>query len=203
MKASQIGRVAVLSLAVLASSCGSAVRQGNTTSFLIVNSLEFARGAEPDTFTSNLLSDVITIVDGAASHYNDLARVTFSLGLKDPGSSTSPNAPTQNQFITVDRYHVRFFRADGRNTPGVDVPYEFDGAFTATVGDAEVQAGFTVVRNIAKREAPLQALVSNGLVLTTIAEITFYGRDQTGRSVSATARASIDFGNFADPKSDS
>ena len=203
MKASHIGRVAVLSLAVVASSCGSAVRQGNTTSFLIVNSLEFARGAEPDTFTANLLSDVITIVDGAASHYNDLARVTFSLGLKDPGSSTSPNAPTQNQFITIDRYHVRFFRADGRNTQGVDVPYEFDGAFTATVGDADVQAGFTVVRNIAKREAPLQALVSNGLVLTTIAEITFYGRDQTGRSVSATARASIDFGNFADPKSDS
>jgi hypothetical protein len=78
----------------------------------------------------------------------------------------------------------------------VDVPYEFDGAFTATVGGNSVQAAFVVVRHDAKREAPLASLGTNRLILTIIAEITFYGRDQTGRETSTTSRASIDFGNF-------
>ena len=76
------------------------------------------------------------------------------------------------------------------------MPYEFDGAFTATVGSGTVQSAFVVVRHDAKREAPLAVLGTNRLILTIIAEITFYGRDQTGRETSAMARASIDFGNF-------
>ena len=198
MKATQIARIVILTLAVASASCGSTVRQGTGTSFLIVNELEFARGNEPETFSANLLSDVITVVHDVPTFFNDLGRVTFSLGLKDPGPAGSPTQPTQNQFITVDRYHVRFFRADGRNTQGVDVPYEFDGAFTVTVGSSQAEAGFTIVRNIAKREAPLQALRTNGLILSTIAEITFYGRDQTGHEVVATARTSVDFANFGD-----
>ena len=198
MKARQIARIVTLTLVVASASCGSTVRQGTGTSFLIVNELEFARGNEPETFSANLLSDVITVVDDVPTFFNDLGRVTFSLGLKDPGPAGSPTQPTQNQFITVDRYHVRFFRADGRNTQGVDVPYEFDGAFTVTVGSSQAEAGFTIVRNIAKREAPLQALRTNGLILSTIAEITFYGRDQTGHEVVATARTSVDFANFGD-----
>lgn len=198
MKATQIARIVILTLAVASASCGSTVRQGTGTSFLIVNELEFARGNEPESFTANLLSDVITVVDDVPTFFNDLGRVTFSLGLKDPGPAGSPTQPTQNQFITVDRYHVRFLRTDGRNTQGVDVPYEFDGAFTVTVGSSQAEAGFTIVRNIAKREAPLQALRTSGLVLSTIAEITFYGRDQTGHEVVATARTSIDFANFGD-----
>jgi hypothetical protein len=198
MKATQFARIVILMLAVASASCGSAVRQGTGTSFLIVNELEFARGNEPETFSANLLSDVITVVDDVPTFFNDLGRVTFSLGLKDPGPAGSPTQPTQNQFITVDRYHVRFFRTDGRNTQGVDVPYEFDGAFTVTVGASQAEAGFTIVRNIAKREAPLQALRTSGLILSTIAEITFYGRDQTGHEVVATARTSVDFANFGD-----
>lgn len=198
MKATQIPRIVILTLAVASASCGSTVRQGTGTSFLIVNELEFARGNEPETFSANLLSDVITVVDDVPTFFNDLGRVTFSLGLKDPGPAGSPIQPTQNQFITVDRYHVRFFRTDGRNTQGVDVPYEFDGAFTVTVGASQAEAGFTIVRNIAKREAPLQALRTSGLILSTIAEITFYGRDQTGHEVVATARTSVDFANFGD-----
>ena len=198
MKATQIARIVTLTLAVASASCGSTVRQGTGTSFLIVNELEFARGNEPESFSANLLSDVVTVVDDVPTFFNDLGRVTFSLGLKDPGPAGSPTQPTQNQFITVDRYHVRFFRADGRNTQGVDVPYEFDGAFTVTVGSSQAEAGFTIVRNIAKREAPLQALRTNGLILSTIAEITFYGRDQTGHEVVATARTSVDFANFGD-----
>ena len=198
MRTTHIVRIAMLALGIASASCGSQVRQGTGTSYLIVNALEFAPGAEPDTFTSLLLSDVVTVVEENETFFNDLARVTFSLGLKDPGPASSPLAPTPNQFITLDRYHVRFIRTDGRNTQGVDVPYEFDGAFTVTVGGGTTQAGFTVVRNVAKREAPLLALRSNGLILSTIVELTFYGRDQTGHEVVATARSSIDFANFGD-----
>lgn len=199
MKAVQIRRIGILALALAAASCGSMVREGTGTSFLIVNSLEFASGVKPDEFTANLLSDVITVVDGSPTYFNDMARVTLSLGLKDPGTSANPNTPTQNQFITIDRYRVRFSRTDGRNTQGVDVPHEFEGAFTATVSGQATQAAFTVVRHVAKREAPLKALEVNRVILSTIADITFFGRDQTGRAVTGSARASIDFGNFADP----
>jgi len=126
--------------------------------------------------------------------------VTLRLGLKDPGSATTPTTPTQNQFITVNRYHVRYFRADGRNVQGVDVPYAFDGAFTATVSTVSPQPVFTIVRHISKREAPLAGLARSGVIITVIAEITFFGQDQTGHEVTAVARTSIDFGNFADPE---
>ena len=58
-----------------------------------------------------------------------------------------------------------------------------------------------IVRNIAKTEAPLLALRINGVIISTLAEVTFYGHDQTGREASAPQRASsVDFGNFQDPK---
>lgn len=181
-------------------SCGELTRQGTSSSYLIVKSLEAASGTKPNEFGGTLLSDVVTVVDNAPTYFNDIGRVTFSLGLKDAGSPTSPSQPTTNNYITVTRYRVRFLRSDGRNTPGVDVPYGFDGAFTATVGDVEPTVGFTLVRNVAKFEAPLAALAVNGVVLSTIAEITFFGHDQTGREVSVLARIGIDFGNFADPQ---
>jgi len=191
MKPLHFARLGLVALAVASASCGS-VREGTGTSFLIVEGMDFAPGNDRTQFEATLNSDVNT----PGGNVDDLGRATFRLGLKDPGSSTAPNTPTQNQFITIDRYHVRFFRADGRNTQGVDVPYEFDGAFTATVGGNLVQSAFVVVRHDAKREAPLAILGSNRLILTIIAEITFYGRDQTGHETQAVARASIDFGNF-------
>ena len=191
MKPLHFARLGLFALAVASASCGS-VREGTGTSFLIVEGMDFAPGNDRTQFEATLHSDVNT----PGGNFDDLGRATFRLGLKDPGPSAAPNTPTQNQFITIDRYHVRFFRADGRNTQGVDVPYEFDGAFTATVRSNSVQSAFVVVRHDAKREAPLAILGSNRLILTIIAEITFYGRDQTGHETQAVARASIDFGNF-------
>ena len=197
MKAVHILRVAALALTLATVSCTDSVRQGTGSSFLIVNELQASSGAEPELFGGTLHSDVITIVDGVPSLFADFGQVTFSVGLKDPGRATTP---TQNLAITVDRYHVKFVRADGRNTPGVDVPYPFDGSFTATVQAAgTVTVAFPLVRHNAKQEAPLGALVLNPVIVSTIAEITFYGRDLTGHEVTTTARIGVDFGNFADP----
>jgi hypothetical protein len=198
MKATQIARIVMLTLAAASASCGSVVREGTGTSFLVIANLEGASGAEPDDFGGLLQSDVVTVVDNRPTVFSDTGRVTLRLALKDPGPAGSPLEPTQNQAITVNRYRVRFVRADGRNTPGVDVPYGFDGAFTMTVTN-ESQATFELVRHVAKAEAPLGALANNFTVISTVAEITFYGRDLTGHEVSVVGHLTVDFGNFADP----
>jgi hypothetical protein len=190
----------VLVLTALTASCGDMSRQGTGSSYLIIQELQGASGANPSDFGGTVLSDVFTVVDDRGTIFNDLARVRFALALKDPGGATSPTVPTQAQWITLNRYHVRYIRADGRNTPGVDVPSGFDSAFTGTVSNQELTVGFELVRSIAKTQAPLGALRTDPALITTIPEITFYGRDQTGREVSVVGQIGINFGNFADPE---
>lgn len=196
---SRAARAAIAAMAFGSASCGDLTREGQSPAYLIIQTLEASQGHAPDEFFGALSSDVFTVVDEVAGIYPDLGRVTFKLGLKDPGPSASPATPSPNNAITVNRYRVNYIRADGRNTPGVDVPYPFDGAFTVTVSD-EASAGFTLVRLIAKEEAPLNALATSAVFIGTIAEVTFYGFDQTGREVIATGRIGVNFGNFADPK---
>lgn len=184
---------------ILASvSCGDLTRQGTGSSYLVVEELVAAPGAEPDKLGATLHSDVLTIVKQVPTIFSDNGRVSFSIGLKDPGSTSSPNTPSANNAITLERYHVNYIRADGRNTPGVDVPYGFDGAMTFTV-TSERSESFELVRHTAKQEAPLAALVQSPVIILTIAEVTFYGHDQTGRAVSTTTKIAIEFGNFGDP----
>jgi len=181
---SNVLRVVLFAFALATAGCGDVVRQGTGASFLILDNLQSAAGG------NTLRSDVST--NGSIT--NDLAQVTLSLGLKDPVGT----APSQNLWITIDRYRVQYVRADGRNMPGVDVPYPFDGAVTVTVREGAASADFTIVRHVAKAEAPLAALTRNPVVISTIAEVTFYGRDLAGHEVSATGRMSVDFGDFAD-----
>lgn len=190
----------IVGLGLAVSSCGDLQRQGTGSSYLIIRDLEGAAGHEPEEFGNPILSDVVTVVNDSATFFNDLGRATFTLGLKDPGAPGSPTAPTSANFITLNRYRVRYIRTDGRNTPGVDVPYPFDGGVTATIGGGETEVAFTIVRHTAKLEAPLATLYDSLLVLDTIGEVTFYGHDQTGREVTATATILITFANFGDPE---
>jgi hypothetical protein len=189
---------AVVLLASLGSaSCGDAVRQGQASSYLIITALEAAPGSSPGQFGGVLASDVVTVVNDVPTAFADVGRVTFQLAMKDVGPPGSPTAPTTNNYITVNRYRVRYIRTDGRNTEGVDVPYGFDGAITGTVGGTASFA-FTLVRLQAKMEAPLAALAVNGNTISTIAQVTFYGHDQTGRETSVTGQISINFANWGD-----
>jgi hypothetical protein len=184
--------VAAIILLLGSMSCGDLTRQGQASSYLIITTLQGSSGAATGAFSTVLQSDVVTLVNNVPTVFADPGQVVFALGLKDPGT---PASPTNS--ITVDRYHVTYIRADGRNTPGVDVPYPFDGAFTVTV-PVVTTAGFTLVRVQAKEEAPLKALASGLVVISTIAEVTFYGHDQTGREVSATGHIGVDFANWGD-----
>jgi hypothetical protein len=129
--------------------------------------------------------------------------VTLRLVMKDPGTPGSPTTPGPNNFITINRYRVTFTRADGRNTPGVDVPYPWDGTITFTVNNTIATFPFLLVRHQAKEEAPLQALAFNGGagLITTLADVTFYGQDQAGREVSVSTTMTVIFGDFGDPES--
>lgn len=189
--------------------CTAAVRSDAASSYLILDSLAAASGAKPDTFGGTLASDVQTYVKRdvggtqvlVPTVFEDLAQASFRLGMKDPGTTETPTTPSTSNFITITRYHVTFMRADGRNTPGVDVPYGFDGAVTLTVGASAVSTAMTLVRIQAKSESPLKALIggSGSGVISALAEVTFYGKDQTGREVSATGRISVTFADWGDP----
>ena len=61
-----------------------------------------------------------------------------------------------------------------------------------------VTSGFEFVRHTAKLEAPLAALATNGVIISTVADVTFFGRDQAGNDVSATGSIGVQFGNFGD-----
>ncbi len=180
-------------LLVPLASC-TATTAGQSSSFVMIQALRAASGAEPGTFGGTLASDVLT----KASIYADPAQVVFSLALKDQTGLE----PTANNFVTFNRYRVTYIRSDGRNTPGVDVPYAFDGGLTVTVTDQPVTAAFELVRIQSKLENPLLPLVGMGgaLAISTIAEVTFYGADQTGREVSATGRISVTFADWGDPE---
>jgi hypothetical protein len=195
-----IGAVAVAVAALAGASCGEVARTGQSPAFLIITSLEGASGADEE-FGTTLLSDVQTIVDDVPTFFNDLGQVAFRLALKNPGLPVGSLGPSELNSITINRYRVVYRRTDGRNTPGVDVPYAFDGAFTVTVSADGGSGGFDLVRHQAKLEAPLRNLVGlgGGLILGTIAEVTFYGRDQAGNEVMATGNISINFGDFGDP----
>lgn len=189
--------------------CTSTVKTDSASSYLIVDSFQAASGVKPDTFGGNLASDVLTYVKKdvggtqllVPTVFEDVAQVTLRLAMKDPGSTTTPTTPSTANYITVTQYHVNFIRSDGHSLPGVDVPYPFDGAITVTVGASPATAAMTLVRIQAKSEAPLKALAGgNGaFAISTVAEVTFYGKDQSGHEVSVTGRISVNFADWGDP----
>lgn len=195
----------VLALSMAAVACGEFLRQGQSPSQVVVESLQAAAGVTPGEFRGTLNSDVQTVVARAVegqqvatpTTIGDLGQIVMSLMLRDPGQPGVPSAPSAVNQVTFTRYRVVYRRADGRNAPGVDVPYPFDGAATFTVpATGSVTAGFEIVRRTAKVEAPLAALAGTSVVITTIAHIAFYGRDQTGHEVRADGAILINFGDF-------
>jgi len=201
----------VVLAAALAVSCGETAQQGRSPAYLVLEQLSASSGADPGATSNVLQSDVITnvktTVGGATmlipTVFEDGGEVVLHVALKDPGLPTSPLDPTSMNFVTVNSYRVTFSRADGRNQPGVDVPYAFDGAVTGTITGGSSKLVFVLVRAQAKKEAPLQGLQGMGgaQLISTIAEVTFYGKDQAGHAVSVTGRISVNFADWGDPTS--
>jgi hypothetical protein len=197
---STVGRLAAATVVALTSvSCGSELlRTGRAPVFLSIEAIEaLAGGTEA---SANLLSDVAS---ATGSVFNDLGRATIQVNLKDQsGALTGVESPTTPlQSVTITRYRVNFTRADGRNTPGVDVPFGFDGATSVTIAAGGSGAvTFDLVRHANKLEQPLRAMRGLGgqLIVSTVAEITFFGRDQNGNEVTVSGMLDVTFGDFPD-----
>ena len=179
-------------LALASAGCSDTVREGRSPSYLIIDKIEATQGTDT-TLTGQLSSDVLT----KGTVFEDRGFATMSLGLKNVSST-----PTQTNAITVTRYHVDYRRADGRNTPGVDVPYGFDGATTGTISESDATLTFVLVRVQAKLESPLANLAGLGgaQAIATLADVTFYGRDQAGNDVKVTGSINVTFADFSDPQ---
>jgi hypothetical protein len=192
-------------LAALSSGCGDVARSGRSPAQIVIQSLRGIPGDAPDSAGGTLLSDVLSVVttpapctttDPCPTVFNDSGEVTMSLILKDPGQPGIAANPTDINTVTFTRYRVVFRRSDGRNTAGVDVPYPIDSAVTFTVpASGTVTAGFEIVRHSQKEEAPLRALRCAASLISTVADVSFYGRDQAGNDVSATGSIGITFGD--------
>lgn len=201
--------VAAIALLGGAVSCGDVVRQGKAPVIVVVDNMEAASGAEPGNMGGFLLSDVQTLVDETVGGetvrvpvvFNDIGQATMRLIPKDGGTGSVNLNPTPWNAVTINRYHITFIRTDGRNTPGVDVPFPVDGAVTVTLSPTPTVVPFEIVRHQMKREQPLRALANGGgnRFISTIAEIMFYGVDVVGNNVQAKASISVSFADYADP----
>jgi hypothetical protein len=176
--------------AIAANGCAAAGQRGQASSYLVVDSMLAATGEKPGVFGGALASDVVS----TGGSLSDFGRLELRLVMKDPAIGPSPV-----NFITLRGYRVTFTRTDGRNTPGVDVPYAFDGALTATV-DGAATVDLVLIRAQAKLEAPLRALVGAGgaIAISTVADVLLYGADQAGHDVTVSARISVTFADWGD-----
>jgi hypothetical protein len=161
-------------------------------------------------------SDVLT----NGSVFNDDAVVAVNIFRKNNNNDLG-TSPVEHVYL--DRYEVVYFRTDGRNTEGVDVPYRITGplgnlrfhtAGPGGGGEVEQTVNITIVRHAAKLEPPLSQLQNifaanpgdptsplllpgQGLI-TTVAEITIHGHTVQGGGLRATGRVQVTFGDFAD-----
>ncbi len=198
-----IERLAALALALAAllatTACSDKVLQGKGSSYLVIDALTAAPGDDPEKFATVLESDVWAKEGGA---YQDFGKVELHIAMKDV-TLTTGTEPTANNWITVNRYHVDYVRSDGRNNQGEDVPYSVDGAATGTITSSKTALIFTLVPLQRKLEKPLVTLANHGgaIAIMTIANVTFYGYDQAGNTVSVTGSISVNFADWADSDS--
>jgi hypothetical protein len=145
---------------------------------------------------------------------NDDAILTVSVFRKNPNVTIINDI----EDLILDHFEVRFFRTDGHNTQGVDVPYSISGPLgssrlfiPAGKGSTDTTINFTLVRHQAKLEPPLRNLangpagtqagtspeLSASGVITTIAEVTIYARTLNDKgALTAKGQIQVTFGDF-------
>src|SRR5712692_3880415 len=131
---------------------------------------------------------------------------SVSLRLENHFKNPNVTATGFRHDFTVERYEVRYFRSDGRNTEGVDVPYRISGNVAQEIQEEQAATmSLEVVRRQAKLEPPLANLQNLGgpIIVTMFAEITLHARTTTGQTTNpVSARLQIDFADFGDALTD-
>jgi hypothetical protein len=154
----------------------------------------------------NSINNGSTFTSDVSTPSADVVAVSVSLRAKNPKGPQTGVIPMD---VVLNQYTVRFFRTDGRDVEGQDVPYSFSSAMAAPIDIATsggVVVSIPLVRAQAKQEPPLRNLrvipgiTTNPLpsatinpVVTMIAEITIYGYTFANEKVSVTGRVTVDF----------
>ena len=117
--------------------------------------------------------------------------------------SDSIRTGQSNSYLVITTLQGLKGGGSNANTPDVNLDSDVITLVPALTGTPTIfgdtgTASFQLVRNQAKTEAPLAALAHNNAVISTIAEVTFYGHDQSGRDVSVSGRLDINFANWGD-----
>jgi hypothetical protein len=140
---------------------------------------------------------------------NEVCPDMVNLRLENHFKNPNVTATGFRHDFTVERYEVRYFRSDGRNTEGVDVPYRISGNVAQEViEESAATMALEVVRRQAKLEPPLMNLKNVSLdptlgggakIVTMFAEVTLHARTTTDLTTNAvSARLQIDFADFVD-----
>jgi hypothetical protein len=192
-----------------ATSCSSTVRSGNSSMFLVIDSLGGISGGGTGQLSTILYSDLrgsktagndstgkaCTPTSPCFIVFPDNGSVTLELARKDISTATSP---TTNNQVTINRIHVHYRLANGGGVQGVDVPLDFDTFATATVpSSGTATISFELVRLQAKESPPLTGVLAAGGVLGVVADITIFGKDQVGTDISVMGSVQIQFSDWA------
>ncbi|PYQ21400.1 MAG: hypothetical protein DMF81_15635 [Acidobacteria bacterium] len=176
------------------------VKKDRASVYLRITKVSSQSGGGNGTGGDFLNSDVTPL-------FNDNAILNFDVQSKNP---TISDKLFRVNDVQLEQYEVRYFRTDGRNQEGVDVPYRITGALgTIIPAPGTGQVSIVVVRHQAKLEPPLKNLVADTagsaqgpflggeLVLTVMAEITVRGHTTAGQAVEAKGTLQINFADFA------
>lgn len=187
-----LGTTVAFSAILFLFACNPIENDSTSASLLIVENI---LGKDVEGKSANYLqSDVIT----NGSVFADIATASLRADTLDPDPLLGTSSFND---IEVTHYTVSYSRSDGKNTPGVDVPFPFQASLSALVKvGISTAVSFVVVREVAKLEPPLIALADGRAegVLQVTAQIDFYGHDLANRNVKATGYLSIFFANYVD-----
>lgn len=193
-----ISILAILLVSLFLSSCNPIEDESRSPSILVLLNLT---GSDIEGNEANFLqSDVVKLDEDSGGTYvtADTASATLTAKLLQPESQFGSS---QYNSIMLTRYIVSYYRTDGKNSQGVDVPYSFEGSLSTLIEiDQSVDISFIIVREVAKLEPPLINLADGRAegTITVTAKVEFYGHDLTNNTVKTTGYLTIYFANYID-----
>ncbi len=189
-----LGIAVILAAFLVLNSCNPVEDDSRSASLLVIDSI---LGQDASGSRANFLQSDVVLDDGTVRA--DSIQISLRAATVDPNPLLGTSLYND---IIVTRYLVSFTRTDGRNTPGQDVPYPFEGSLYSVIslGGGAKEISVILVREVAKLEPPLIQLVDVGaeVVLACTAKIELYGHDMTNKSVKATGYLTVYFANYAD-----
>lgn len=188
-------KISVVGIIILSLvSCNKLENESVSNSILILASLQ---GTDLTGSPSEVhYSDVET----GGSVFNDPGIANVIAELLNPDGEFAD--PTYYQDILVYQVDISYWRSDGNNVEGVDIPYAFSQPITQVVKIGATQAiNFTLVRHTAKMEPPLIELqdLSKNKILRLFARVTLRSRDLGGHELApVSGDITIFFSNYGD-----